>query len=369
MDSQKIKLIVFHPYSSIGGADLSISNLINNLNHLKYSIDFICLKRSKNTKKLYKKIKIHQIKSKKTIFAIFKIRKILKKILDQKYKKVIFFSNQNFANLISYLITFGFNKKIKTIIIERNHISELNYHFGIKDKIKKYLIKFLMKFIYKKFDLIICNSKESSKDLKKYLNTPVKTIYNPVNIKNNLKSRKFKKSSLKILNVGRLEKQKDQKTLLKAVKILKKKININLTILGYGNELSNLSNLIKKYSISKNVKIITNIYNPKKFYLNNDLLVSCSLYEGFPNVFVESIMYNLPIISSNCKSGPREILTSNTGSHIFKIKNSLDLSYKIHQFYLNKKILLNRNKLYFKNLINFNKDNIVKKYNNIFEKI
>ena len=44
MKQSKINLLIFHPYSKIGGADLSISKLINNLNHNKYEIQFICLK-------------------------------------------------------------------------------------------------------------------------------------------------------------------------------------------------------------------------------------------------------------------------------------------------------------------------------------
>ena len=68
MNNQKIKLIIFHPYSLVGGADLSISTLINSLDYRKYSIDFICIKRSKNAKILCKNIKIYKIKSRKTIF-------------------------------------------------------------------------------------------------------------------------------------------------------------------------------------------------------------------------------------------------------------------------------------------------------------
>ena len=47
MNNQKIKIIFFHPYSSIGGRDLSIAKVINNLNNKYYSIDFICIKKEK----------------------------------------------------------------------------------------------------------------------------------------------------------------------------------------------------------------------------------------------------------------------------------------------------------------------------------
>ena len=69
MSSQKIKLVIFHPYSAIGGADLSISTIINNLNPKKYSIDFICIKRKQNAIPLNKNINIYFLKTNKTIFS------------------------------------------------------------------------------------------------------------------------------------------------------------------------------------------------------------------------------------------------------------------------------------------------------------
>ena len=198
MNYQKIKLIIFHPYSLVGGADLSISTLINNLDHRKYSIDFICIKRSKNAETLSKNIKIYKIKTSKTIFSIFKVRKIIEKNLIKDYKKVILFSNQNFANIISYCATLNLDSKLKKIAIERNHINELDYYFNIKDFVYKITMKILIKLIYKKFDKIICNSNESSKDLATFLNKEVITIHNPINIpiKNNvinkIKKKKYK---------------------------------------------------------------------------------------------------------------------------------------------------------------------------------
>ena len=133
MSKSKINLIIFHPYSDIGGADLSLSRLINNLDHKKYEIDFICLNKQKIRKYLKRRIKIHIIKSSKTIFSIFKVRRIIQKNLRLNFKKVIFFSNQNFVNVISYFITFGLNKCLKKILIERNHISELFIYFNVSD--------------------------------------------------------------------------------------------------------------------------------------------------------------------------------------------------------------------------------------------
>ena len=88
-----------------------------------------------------------------------------------------------------------------------------------------------MKITYNKFDAIIGNSKELSKDLSDYLNLKTSTIYNSVQKINYNNTKIKKKSKRTILSVGRLEKQKDHLTLLKAVKNLKNKNNLKLIAL------------------------------------------------------------------------------------------------------------------------------------------
>ena len=65
---KKIKIYIFHPYSRIGGADLSLSRLINNLNSNKYSITFITLAKPKISFYLNKKIEICILKKKELFF-------------------------------------------------------------------------------------------------------------------------------------------------------------------------------------------------------------------------------------------------------------------------------------------------------------
>tara|TARA_B100000780_G_scaffold259589_1_gene210744 strand:- start:24 stop:1148 length:1125 start_codon:yes stop_codon:yes gene_type:complete len=374
MNNQKIKLIIFHPYSLVGGADLSISTLINNLDHRRYSIDLICIKRSKNAETLSKNIKIYKIKANKTIFSIFKFRKIIKKNLSEDYKKVILFSNQNFANIISYFATLNLDPKLKKIAIERNHINELDYYFSIKDFVYKITMKILMKLIYKKFDKIICNSNESSKDLAKFLNKEVMPIHNPIKIaiknkvNNKIKNRNTK-NCFKILNIGRLENQKDHITLIKAVNILKNKINFKLNIVGYGTKYKDIKKLIENLKLNKEIKIYRNIRNPWKYFKNTDLFILSSLYEGFPNVIIESILNNTPLLSSNCKSGPKEILNQKHGPNLFNAEDFNDLAKKIYKHFKNPKILIDKNKVHIKNLHRFDKKKIISKYNNLFKKI
>ena len=108
------------------------------------------------------------------------------------------------------MITLGFGNNLKNIVVERNHISELYNFYNIKDFIVKNIIRNLMKLIYGQFDAIVGNSKELSKDLNKYISLKVLTIQNPLP-QHQLKTKLFKKEKGRILNIGRLEKQKSSR--------------------------------------------------------------------------------------------------------------------------------------------------------------
>ena len=364
---KKIKLIIFHPYSSLGGADKSLARLINGLSHKKYDIYFLSLNNVYITRFLKRKIKIIKIKKTKTIFSILFIRKFLKKF--NASEKIIFLSNQNFANIISFFILLKF-KSIKNIIVERNHLDEFRYNQNIFQFFKKQIIKYLMKITYKYADLVIGNAKELSEDLTKLINKKVNTIYNPAFDKSIFKLSKSKikfqkkKDKKIILNVGRLELQKDQMTLLKSIKNID---NVELIIIGYGSQEKKLKDFIEKNTLENKVHILKNISNPYPFFKIADLFILSSVYEGFPNVLTEAIMLKVPIISSNCKSGPSEILMKKKGPQFFKKENYIDLRKKILSHFRNEKIICSRQKSLYASLKRFDQEKILYQYDKIFQ--
>ena len=187
------------------------------------------------------------------------------------------------------------------------------------------------------------NSLEFKKDLKKYFNVNSICIYNPLNFneikKKSLKKTKkiFKKNSLKIINVGRFTDQKDQITLLKALNILKKKLNFEAILVGKGILKNKLKNFIIENKLSKFVKIKNFTRNPFPIIKQADLFILSSSYEGLPNVLLESLVLKKFIISSDCRTGPKEILLNGNGGLLFKVGDYKKLSELIIFFNENKK--------------------------------
>ena len=371
---KKIKLIIYHPYSYLGGADTSLKRLLSNLDYSKYSITFISLQKSVVEKDLKSKIEFINLKCSRALFSIFKLRNIVKKYeFSEQFQKVIIFSNQNFGNIISFFSLVGV-RNIKKIFIDRNHLDELKYGNGIFAKSKNLLIKNLIKFIYKYADLIIGISKKLSKDLSNFCNAKVITIYSPAYDTSIIKkasnkinlSKKFKY----IINVSRFTPRKDHATTIKAFKLASDKIkNLKLILIGYGPEYLKIKNFIENLKINKKVIILNNENNPYPYIKQSELLVLSSKYEGMSNVLVESLMLNTPVISSNCNAGPAEILLNGRGGDLFQVSNHIDLANKIIKHFKNRNIQIKKIKIAKKKLFRFDLKNHIKIYSAIFKKI
>ena len=260
----------------------------------------------------------------KRIYDFYKINK--------KYEFDYVVSFGMAANIINILI----NKKGKTIITEHNVKSiENNIGEGINNRIYNYIYNLLIKFLYNKADKIITVSKYMGIDLIKYYGikeNKIDTIYNGVDER---KIEKLKMEPLSdeeykifenpvIINVGSTSRQKGQWHLIKIMPELKKVIpNIQLVILGQGDNYNKLYNLVQSLGLENNVHLMGVKSNPYKYMYNAKIFVLSSLYEGFPNVLVEAMTVGLPIISVDCKSGPRELLNNNIN---ISVKNNYFLS-------------------------------------------
>ncbi len=365
-----INLIFFLPTFTYGGAGNSVYKLCKNLNRKKYKIHIISIGKCEYKKEFESFCEnIFELKTKKTFFSIIKIRKIVSKIVSKSPIKTIFISGHHYAN-VSSLIALKPYKNIKTVLVERTDIEELKRHYNIKSFLKNLIIYFLVTILYKKADAIVANSKSGQLDLQKVCKKKVINI-NPPSLKKLINNKTFKKSKNKIftvITVGRLVKEKGVDTMIKAFAKIKIK-NIIFRILGEGKEKESLKKLILKFGLEKKVLLLGKINNPEKFYLNSDLFIHASHFEGFPNSIVEAINYNLPVICSNCKGGTKEIILNGRGGDLFPIGNHDILAKKISAFFKNPQPLKKKLILARKNIKKYTLKNSVKKYDKLFSSL
>ena len=359
----KINLFFFLPYFVKGGAGNSIYKLCKNLNKKKYNINIICLNKCEYKKLFLKEsIKVFEIKSSRTLFAINKIKKIILNNITKD--KNIFVSNINYANLIS-LIFFKKIKNLKVICIERTPIKELDIYFDIKDYIKKNIIKFLLKIFYKRSDKIIRNSKIIKDQIFKKFKQKSLVIY-PPSFDGKIIQHKSKKKN--ILTITRLEREKKIDLLINAMKLLKNH-NIKLLICGTGSQEKYLKSLVNKYKINNKVKFLGYRHDAHKFYKKSFVYINTSYFEGFPNSVIESLSFSTPVISSQSHGGINEIINNKKLGIIINNINDSQLAKAI-EFYSKKNHNQQLNKKYLFNHLNkFSKEKNIFYYDKLFSKI
>lgn len=205
--------------------------------------------------------------------------------------------------------------KSSFILSEHNHHSSTPLY---KVGFNRFLIPFSMKLVYPFSDMVVGVSEGVVLDLLKLSGLKkekLKTIYNPAAptyeyIESIQPNNQYWKSSSskKIVAIGSLKKQKDFFTLLRAFKHISSSIEIELLILGEGPEREKIEFFIEKNKLNECVYLPGFVDHPIAFLKTADLFVLSSAWEGFGNVIVEALSCGIPVVSTNCKSGPSEIL-------------------------------------------------------------
>ena len=269
-------------------------------------------------------------------------------------RSVLIFSFQ--ANLYAILIGNFFFRTV----ISRSNSSPSGWS---KNNLKKIIYKAILNLA----STVIVNSFEFQREMNKKFKINTKCIYNPLNKSQIIKLSKkkirnpFKKNTLKIINVGRLVDQKDQLTLLKSILKLKDRIKMQIIIIGRGENNNKLKKFINQNRLNKIVKIFYTP-NPFTFIRRADIFILTSKFEGLPNVLLESISLKKFVISSDCPTGPKEILDNGKGGLLFKTGDENDLTKKIFYYNSNKSLCKKKIMHSYKRLERFNCDNNLKKY-------
>lgn len=248
-------------------------------------------------------IRILQLSSKRMSKNFFSIKRILERENPQ-----IFYTSMNYVNIIGAIAHKLSRTRSLLVISEHNDFFEFIERTTFTYRL---IFKYGVKFTYSFAHQIVCVSAGVESSLKKCFPTISRTtvIYNPIEQYEVSPISSNSSDNFNILSIGRLSKQKNYPLLIKAFRYLLDNFHINavLTIVGEGEERSELERLIEINDLQKNVFLV-GFQNPKQFLNEADVFVLSSEREGFGNVLVEALSAGLPVISTDCPSGPSEIL-------------------------------------------------------------
>lgn len=299
----------------------------------------------------------------------FKYKSFLKK---QKIEiSVSFLSRPNYINLISKWLGSG----AQTFVSERSNPSAQYNGSSFHSKINSFLISTL----FVKADGIIANSTGNGIELIRNFGVPqnlITTIHNPIDldtIQNTLAIKDFYDTNyFNFISVGRLNEGKNHELLIRSLlQVANKKIR--LYIFGDGPLQDFHLHLIVDLKMENQVFLIGFSKDIFGYLIGADAFLFGSNHEGFPNVLIEAMACGLPIITTNCPSGPSEIMQVYSSEQIQKsvcteygilvpVGNSLEMSEAINELVTNKSYHNLCKKSVLKRSHGFRKDYILGQY-------
>ena len=286
------------------------------------------------------------------IAELSKNRKILNRLLLKRYRyrskrvfKSIFLEKLSKLGKIDLIIDFdgGLKSILDNLKAEKKiiwiHSSIRKHKQDNKSKISRYGEEL------KKYDKIIAICKEMNEEIKElypFLSSEIEYIYNPLDCNNIIeqgnenieKMTSYEKELIErdyFLAVSRLDTvPKDFETLIEGYSILKNKgIKEKLYIIGEGNGRVKIEKMIEEKNLGEDVILLGEKKNPYVWMKHSKLFIHSSKYEGFGVVLLEALMMDKFIVSSNCPTGPTEILTNPKAGELFNVGDANQLAEKV----------------------------------------
>ena len=309
-------------------------NLANGFIQRGYQVDLLLVKREGvYLSQLSPAVNLIDLNTQKLILSLPKLVKYLRR--DRPTTLLTALEDTNVIAIAAHLIAKQLHpltpkqspQPTNLIVTVHNNLSQEALN---GQNLKRKFLPRLLKWIYPFADSVVAVSKGVAKDLIHLGIRPqqIRVIYNPILTANfdTLASAKLptgqtfstasqwltNPSTPVILGIGRLTPQKDFKTLIRAFAQAQTKQPLKLLILGEGSEQSALETLVQQLDLTESVIFTGFVENPLAYMAKADLCVLSSAWEGFGNVLVEAMGVGTPVVSTNCPSGPEEILAAGT---------------------------------------------------------
>ncbi|WP_101474026.1 glycosyltransferase [Fusobacterium sp.] len=386
---EKIKVLFYNGQLFMGGIERVAVSYITELSKDKDIELFVVIKendmeRNVFLKYLPKNINVQFIKTEEMVSLREKVSKKRKNI----FWKIVYLFLINYERIYMKHWLKKFNDK-NTFDLIIDFDMSLGKYIQLLDGIKLGWVHFSLKFKkqnknksirfekrLKKYNKIItiCDEmKEEALNLYGLSNEKVERLYNPFdfeNIKKQSENISLTAEEQNLLNnkymvaVSRLVKQKGREDLIDIYSILKNKYKIKekLYILGDGPEKEALSKKIKELDLETDIFLIGQKDNPFIWMKNAEVFLHTSYGEGLPTVFLESMILGTPVISYDCPTGPKDILSNNEYGYLVETGNKQKFAFIVKTFLDNKEEgQLKLNKFYKEKLQEFYSKSIIEK--------
>ncbi len=373
----KIKVAYFYTIFRNAAMARWVRNITDNIDQSKYTVSFVGLKIEESfTREIPKDICVVSLSNPYIPTALFKLMAYFR-----REHPDIFVSAFPHINVLVMMAKVLSGAKVKVILTDHNHFFGLarNARSLYRRFFGMFILPHLMRIFYPLSDAVICASEgvaESILDVVKIPNK-VQVIYYPVAAdrihdlsREPVDHPWFLHSEIPVvLAAGRLINQKDFPTLLRAFSLVVKTMPAHLVILGEGKDRGKLEKLVEILGISDNVAFLGFQRNPFKYMSKASVFVLSSLHEGFGNVIVEAMACGTPVISTDCKSGPGEIIENEKSGILVPVGNPQSLSEAIIRVLKDSPLRQSLSAEGIKRVRYFSVEKNIQQYEDVFQKL
>ena len=330
------KCILVLPSLGGGGAEKVFADLYNFLNKKNYNVQLILFNfRGKNFSRIEKRENLINLKTKRASRSIPKLLWFL--LLNKPSVAVSAMTHTNIVLIISCLLyEFISRNNIRIIISER---APTNFLFPDDKSFYNIVARFLIRFFYKYAEKIISVSDGVKNELVNDYGLNKETIFtimNPIDFKDKSLTQKlnrpfhwFHNSTPIGISIGRLSNEKGFDTLLKVIKKVNEFTEYKHIICGIGKEKEKLIRQSIELEIEDKIYFADYVKDTNIWLRNSNIFVSTSRWEGCPNVILEALACNTPVVSTNCPYGPSEILQEGKWGELVKVDSVRQISKSI----------------------------------------
>lgn len=304
----KYKVFFCIPSLAGGGAEKVFVNLVNHLDPSVFEVTLINLTSSNSKYVVSDEVRVLNLNAKRVRNALFKII-----MLVNKEKPDLIISTLGHLNFMLLLLKGFFPRKTKLVIRPTNILS-----LNKKESKFKQLRRYSRSIFYKLADKVICQSELMKNDFIKYTGvspSKVTKIFNPVDINKTIENSNeaidysFDQNYKYIIFVGRLEEVKRIPLIIESFEEYHyKNLKSKLLILGEGSREQELKDLVIKKDLQGKVVFLGFQKNPYKWIRNSDLFIMASKSEGMPNVLIEALTLEIPVLILRHPGGTIDIL-------------------------------------------------------------
>lgn len=328
------KVLFVIPSLGGGGAERMFIKVVNWVIESFEDIEPIVLlitNKGVNYSKLPLTVKVDILNVKRIPFSFFKIANYIK-----NSKPDLVFCTITQLNIVLSLVKFFI--RFKLITRETNVITE-----EFKTKGYPAFYNWLYRFSLKSSDYVIFQSADMAEDALRFATIrSYKIINNSIDVDMfNINKKKKLSKKIKIICIGRLEKQKGYDLLIDSIIKFKPNVDCKIDIYGEGSEFEYLTNKIRQHDLSRLIELKGFCDNIKNVIKDYDLFILSSRHEGFPNAMLEALSNGVPAWSVNCKGGINEIINrkngrifNNTDELILELQNFKIADYNAQNMYI-----------------------------------